>query len=474
MVAEPPEEHPLSGLAGAALILFCALLFLTASFGRAFSKVGWDAHSIYVTEIAFAGTAVLAFAGLGPRVWVNRIGRLPLIAVGVYWLAGAIATMRGIAGYGLSQSLHDVGLLEYSGVLVLVAVVIGTSAQADWLLRSVVAGGAVAILFFACASAFGADTPPWKWATIGSAATSVYIAGFVCAFAAAVSSKVTVPRWWWPLAWAGMVLIWLTYSRAAWVALVVVLVVLVGLSVPRLRLRFAVIGTALLVTAGVAAVGAEKLQISGDASELRAHAEAVEQASTVKVDTPNTGSKDTQPDLSPTITQATRETFSNNISEQGNSTWRLAIWKYDLKKAVKQPVFGVGFGKPTAFHWDGHVYDGRSGNGLPEDVSGPHNSFVNIIFRMGLLGFGALLALAVIAARRVWPWIRDADAPPHERAVLVGSTAVLVFTTIVASLNVSLEGPFMGIFWWLALALMLVLPQLYGTPQSSARRTAPS
>jgi hypothetical protein len=251
------------------------------------------------------------------------------------------------------------------------------------------------------------------------------------------------------------------------------LVTLVVLAPRRHMLAAAGVGTALLVTAGGAAIGAEKLQISGDAANLRAAAEAIEAQSLSRHDAPESSGAP-KPSRDVAIPQAVRETFANNLTEGSNASWRLAIWKYDLKEGAKQPVFGVGYGRPTNFHWGGHVYDGRKGNGTNEDVSGPHNSFVNIFFRMGVLGALSLLALVALAAVRVWPWVRSGDAPTEERATLVALAAMLVFTTGVAAINVSLEGPFMGIFFWTILGLLLVLPKLYGTPGSAPPRSAPS
>jgi hypothetical protein len=429
-----------------------------------------------VTEAALALVIVLALAGLGPREFVRRVrGRVPLVAFGLYWVAGAIATARGIDEYGFSQTLHDIGLLEYSALVVVVAVVMSSRRDVAWLMRCLALGGAVAIAFFLCASAFGAAVPPWQWATIGTAGTAIYISLFVCWFAGRVVHGERAKPWEWLLAWAGVALIALTYSRAAWMAAFVTLAALIALAPRGRRLAAAALGTLVLVSAGGAAIGAEKLQISGDAGTLRAASEALEAQTLRSHDGPEpSGGGDAKPSGNVEIPQAVRETFANNLSEGSNARWRLAIWKHDLKEGAKQPLLGVGYGTPTAFKWADRVYDGRTGNGLPEDVSGPHNSFINIFFRMGLLGALSLLALLVVAAVRVWPWLRSSDAPSGERATIVGLAAMLVFTTGIAAINVSLEGPFMGIFFWTILGLLLVVPKLYGTPPRAAPRPDPS
>ncbi len=470
----PIRDRPArEALVQAALLVLCGLLFLTACFGRAFSKVGWEAHSVYVTEAALAAVLVLAFAGLGPGRFVARIrDRVPVIPLGIFWLAGAVAAARGWRDFGLTQTLHDIGLVEYSVLILAIAVAASTVRDAHTIIKALAAGGIVAIAFFLLATAFGSDLPPWKWATIGTAGTAVYISLFVCWFAARVLHRERVPVWEWAVAWLGIALIALTYSRAAWIAAFAALAVLVALAPRTRRLTALAIGGALLVTAGGAAIGAEKLKISGDAADLRAQAEALEAQSLQEQKAPESNAP-AKPKGDVEIPQAVRETFSNNLSEGSNAKWRLAIWKYDVKEAAKAPVFGVGYGKPTDFHWGGHVYDGRTGNGQSEDVSGPHNSFVNILFRMGVVGIGALIALLVVAGRRAWPWIRQTGVPSRERTTLVALIAMLVFASVVAALNVALEGPFIGIFFWAVLGLLLILPKLYGTPTPAPQPTDP-
>jgi hypothetical protein len=155
-------------------------------------------------------------------------------------------------------------------------------------------------------------------------------------------------------------------------------------------------------------------------------------------------------------------------SSARNVQWRLSIWKFMLEKTAHDPVFGVGFGRPTDFHWNGNVYDARTGP--PSDINystGPHNSFVNLIYRTGALGFLSLLALVVLAAIRL---VRALRTPlrPFERSMLVGTAVAFVMATGTACFSVALEGPYMGMIFWIFLGLMLVLPKLL-SPSAPAR-----
>jgi hypothetical protein len=154
----------------------------------------------------------------------------------------------------------------------------------------------------------------------------------------------------------------------------------------------------------------------------------------------------------------------------GNQRWRLAFWKYQLTETAKQPVFGVGFGRPSAFRWEDTVYDARTGDpNDPNDVTGPHNSFVDLVYRtgvFGLLAFGALVGIAIV---RVGRRMRS-GVGAEERATLVGLLALFAFAVVVASFNVALEGPYMSVFFWTILALLLILPVLATRGSPAAER----
>jgi hypothetical protein len=157
------------------------------------------------------------------------------------------------------------------------------------------------------------------------------------------------------------------------------------------------------------------------------------------------------------VVGALENSFDTSTTENFNSRWRLEFWKYLLRQSVHDPVFGVGFGTPSHVRWQGTVHDGRTGDPLNEqDVTGPHNSFVNMLYRAGAPALLALLVLMLVAVIKLVPiaW-RNAG---ESRALAIWLLAGLVITSIEASLNVALEGPFMGIFFWAVLGLGLLTP----------------
>jgi O-Antigen ligase len=142
-----------------------------------------------------------------------------------------------------------------------------------------------------------------------------------------------------------------------------------------------------------------------------------------------------------------------------NASWRLAIWGYMIRRWSHEPVFGVGFGRPTNFLWHGILYDSRRGiPGDPVDVTGPHNSFIDMLFRQGPIAVLALLALVVVAVRR-FLILRRQDHDTQLIAAEIGLIGIFAFASAIASLNVALEGPYMGVYFWTVLGLLLVVPR---------------
>ena len=62
---------------------------------------------------------------------------IPLVAL---WLTGAVATIRGLQDWGFSQVLHDIGLVEYSVIVPLMALVVANRRQLLWLVNVLALG----------------------------------------------------------------------------------------------------------------------------------------------------------------------------------------------------------------------------------------------------------------------------------------------------------------------------------------------
>ncbi len=574
------------------LAVFAALLVLTACFGRPFSKIG--AGGLYITEVALAAIIVLALRRTGFRGAFDRIRRsVPLVALGLLWLGGAIAALRGLDTYGLSATIKDVGLVEYSIFVPLVAVLADTRARADALVRTLSYAGLAATAVFAVVFFFAPNSP------IGvvenpTSAVGIYLALWVLPVAARLMYGERPANWELGVAAGAVLLMAFGAGRSVLVALLAALIVL-GVLSPR-PLRTAAIGFACIALSVGAVVGLQTLGfgdrglaanttppvsvdvasslvlddelqpavggkvVTIDAERGRASREAqigeaieipyvtglvpgaiytvsfavkpldplsnrgiagnnagtgwsmvfwhaqpdrvwqrlsVRLRATAPVErlmfVPDRGvlgarfdsvritrdasgsySEDAldrksnvsgpmtitrTPPKESTLLSAIVDSFDPRAAtgEYLNANWRLHYWRALLDETFDEPVLGVGFGHPAAFPWRGVVYDTREPGGF-ESLSPPHNSFVNLFYRTGLVGLAGLIGLLAVALVRMSRLFRATET--GERPPLVALLALFTFISVVAALNVALEGPYMAMFFWTVLGLMLTLPRV--------------
>lgn len=435
------------------LALFVALLLLTAFFSRAFSK-GVQVGPLYVTEIvmgvAFAFAAVRL--GLG-GVW-TALRRLPLPALGVIWFFGAVATLRGLDAFGFSMVKHDIGLIDYTLLLPLLAVLVVDRERYDAMFATLVACGFLGIAGFALT--FSADQIAGDADSLfglQGLAAGLYISFAVSWIAARVVNGVPTSRWLSALIPVGLLLMALTSQRSVWLVAIGALAVVVALAPRSMRVRTGLAGAALMAVAFVAAIGVQE----GLNSTLGGVGK-------------RTGTDGSQ--LSMEVTGLSGEGDSESAN---NVRWRLAYWGELAGRIPSDPLLGVGFGEPAAFLWEGRKYDFR--DGMPatpthpdskQNVAGPHNSFISWVYRMGIPALVALLYLFFLAGRNVWRELRRDGLPVEDRVALTTLAAMLAAATMSSSFNEALTGPFIGLFFWVPLGMLLLWPAVRGRGRSPA------
>lgn len=126
-------------------------------------------------------------------------------------------------------------------------------------------------------------------------------------------------------------------------------------------------------------------------------------------------------------------------SATGNITWRLLVWHDLLAGLYHDWVLGVDFGQPfrsksvevlgwSAGRWIGWLE--------------PHNSFLHILYRGGVVGFFFLVMLVLFFLRGVRNSIVAGD-------MIAGALwSVIVFWVIMANFQVVLELPYYAIPFW--------------------------
>lgn len=431
------------------LVVLAALLALTAALGRAFSRLGVG-ETLFITEVLLVAVIALLLVRLGvPTAWHQLRARVPLALLGAFWLLGAIAAVRGLQAFDLSLVTEDIGIAEYSVLLPLVALVVSDRRRLELLAKALLIGSVAALVVFlahSIALRAGGGGAPFS---MPAGAFGMYISFFVIWIAARAVNGIRVPRWELALAAVGLFGMWLTDQRSVWLVALLAGVGVVALA-PRKRI--------LAAAAGLGATAAVTFALYL----------ALSDAFPIPQGTTSGGVAEQQP------TQPVEEIggIAGGESEEGaNVEWRLSYWKELARRSASNPstaAIGVGFGEPLAFTWAGKKYDFRDGDPAAQmDVGGPHNSFVAIMHRMGVPALLAVLGILAVAAWRALPLLREDRLPASRRAELVAILGVLLSTIAIAGFNEALKGPFLGMFFWVALALLLVYPVIERNSGSS-------
>ena len=148
----------------------------------------------------------------------------------------------------------------------------------------------------------------------------------------------------------------------------------------------------------------------------------------------------------------------------GNVLFRLMIWRDMLADLwTQKPLGGIDFGRPfRSFSLESLGW--ASGEWSRDGWIEPHNSYLNVIYRAGLLGFllvGVFFMLLVRLIRQVWlgrSW------------VLLLLTAVILNWSVAANFLLILELPYTAIsFWFIFGATLAYADRLRGLNSIAGR-----
>jgi O-antigen ligase len=132
--------------------------------------------------------------------------------------------------------------------------------------------------------------------------------------------------------------------------------------------------------------------------------------------------------------------------------WRMHMWNQAWTLAKKFHFLGSGYGPKPVFTdvW------GYPSIAYSKWISGPHNSFLTVLFRTGLLGllsvFFVFFSALLICAKNL---------KNNERAPIL--FLAIIGIGFFASFNVCLENPQAGIWFWFFLGS--IIPNLVNTPE---------
>jgi hypothetical protein len=145
--------------------------------------------------------------------------------------------------------------------------------------------------------------------------------------------------------------------------------------------------------------------------------------------------------------------------EQGNMLFRMFIWRDMLNELTQEkPLFGFSFGKPQR-SISIEILDQAHGEWTRDGWITPHNVFLHVIYRAGIIGVLLIAGFFIALFSLVKTFIQ-------ERAVTgLLLVSILIFWIVVASFLVVLELPYQAIPFWALFGIALA----YGKTLKSMR-----
>ena len=139
------------------------------------------------------------------------------------------------------------------------------------------------------------------------------------------------------------------------------------------------------------------------------------------------------------------------LSDEPNAAWRFLMWLQLVKLWTGAPVFGVGFAYDFGAQdpWGAaHALDRRID---------PHNSYVALLCRTGIIGFGLLLFAAWYTVRGLLRLKRCTGQPQQKMFLVDCLLGCFLAVSVYALMNVTLETPYHGIFFWLLIGITALM-----------------
>jgi len=146
-----------------------------------------------------------------------------------------------------------------------------------------------------------------------------------------------------------------------------------------------------------------------------------------------------------------------------NASWRIILWKDIIKKSMQKPILGYGFGM---LYNNETVKDMGWKYGQDVGFLDPHNSYLSILYRTGIVGLLIFLLFIIsffIKMIKFLRYCRDSTIS----AFMISILSAVIFILIISFFMVVLEGPYLGIFLWVFIGLALSLTNIYDTKLKS-------
>jgi O-antigen ligase len=392
----------------------------TVMFGRDFSYLSVPAPRIgvlYVLDLVLLLVLVGALPAIAQAVRANQ-PQVFIVGAIVLWTV-AILFRNPITIEALRQSV-----IGFYSLWVLVGMVLVAAVKSRMVLRAVYVGGLVGTVVFAIWLASNSNPFSDTFTPKIVASSFALYLGWGILVMLIAPSMIEDPRRR-QLAYGVAVLqgaaVAASHSRSLWIAMIVALVgtAIVGGLTFEAKDRLVKFGFAF---AGLAVVAA--LVLPATTSQLAS--------------------------VAGTIVSYNRAEYANARAEIKalDAQWRLERWGQALEQSVyPHPFTGVGFG--GAIIEDPATRAAYIAVGTTPPRIDPHNSFIAFAGRLGLPGLALLLLFQVAVFRSASRVLRRRDIPDDERMLVAWLFACQLLVAGHSFFTVILEGPYMGIFFWL-------------------------
>ena len=147
---------------------------------------------------------------------------------------------------------------------------------------------------------------------------------------------------------------------------------------------------------------------------------------------------------------------SLDTAPANNVKWRLMVWGDIFRESLEKPLLGYGFGKPFLSE-SLREYDWLTPG---EDWMDPHNSYLSILYRIGFIGLFAFLFIIFRFFKLTINFINNCK-DNQVRVYIAGFLTTIVFILGISLFAVVLEGPFLGIFLWINMGIVVSLIRVY-------------
>jgi O-antigen ligase len=389
--------------------LFLWFVFCTTAYTRDFSHIRWPGTPLFVTDVVLL--VLILSISLLPSTRYPRCPLLMSVFLFSFLGAGILSVTRGFWGHReLLLVLRDSTLVVYALFLFvahnLLRTWISMKRTVVWFVLGTTLGTLNGLAWFI------AVPEERRFIYYG-----VYVLISLAGILLAIANRLVRPRVGWIFAGLLCLGLMLANARSLFVSLVILL--FMGLLAGRLvfsKTRFA----RLVATAFIAA------PLAAFALLLLLHTRAG-QDFTVRV-------------ANELVTGVFRS------SDDPDWQYRLIAWEEAWRRFEKSPLIGEGFGVPFVFE-------------LADADVRPHNTFLTVLYKMGVIGFLPLLGLIVSF---LWFGFRAVRRNLKNSRVAFLQIMLLaqVAFCLYGAANLLLESPFLGSLFWTAMGLGLRMVQL--------------